>query len=116
MKIFKIRALMQLTLYVFFLLALTLVSANAEWLACDIPAEDQGVTQYAVVMNGGDETLVPYTLNSTAEYVLLWDVSNITTAQFEISAVNDQGRRSSATPFVLKAAPSPSSGYRLIKD
>jgi hypothetical protein len=75
------------------------------------------------VLDADPEIIIPYRLNTAGTDVLLWDVTYLDAAHFEIWAINDQGRRSDSdpntegnqpVPFDLKAAPPPLSGYRII--
>jgi hypothetical protein len=89
--------------------------AAAEWLGCDIPNPAENVTEYAVIVDSQPEVIVPYRANSAGDAVLLWDITNITNANFAVYAINSQGRRSAVpTPFGLLAAPSGPSGAKIV--
>ena len=92
------------------------ISNAAEWLVCDIPATSQEVTEYAVIINGGPEVIVPYQENAAQDAVLLWDVTSLGSAAFSVFAINSQNRRSAvATPFDLLSKPSGPAAIRLIQ-
>ena len=89
--------------------------STADWLGCDIPDAAQDVTEYAVIIDGGAEVIVPYQENAAQDAVLLWDISSISNANFSVFAINSQGRRSAIpTPFDLLAKPSGPVGVKIV--
>jgi hypothetical protein len=103
----------KLLVYLVIILLAFAFNANAEWIGCD-PAND--VAEVVIVVDGQEST-IPYQLNSTGTAVLLLDIDNISTANLIVYFVNDQGRRSDpSVPFDLKARPSTGTGFRIVRE
>jgi len=89
------------------LFVLPQISIAVEWLACDVPDPAQNVTEYAIVIDSQPEVIVPINVSTQHNAVLLYDVTALNTANFEVFSINNQGRRSETpSPFVLLVKPS----------
>ncbi len=110
------KKLILMTLMLLAIVSFVSAANAAEWLACDIPDAAQDVVSYAVIVDSDPEVIVPYLVNLTLNVIILWDITALDTAHFEIYAINSQGRRSASAPFDLRAAPLPPSGFRIIPE
>lgn len=108
----------QIILIMIVIVAVFMFSNNAqaadEWLACDPPAET--ISGYNVIFNGASAVFVPFQLSLSGNDSLLWNITGIDSATFEIQAINDQGRKSDFIPFVLNPKPKDASGFRTIEE
>jgi len=99
-------------------------AAYAEWLVCDVPdktIEGNDVVRYAVKIDNSAWAMVDYTEGVdplTGEtVVLVWDISEIENAHFEVYAVGVDGRWSAeSTPFDLVPGPLNLNGLRIIQE
>lgn len=108
--------MMKKIIFISLILLIPQLAASQEWLGCDIPDPLEEVAEYAVIVDGAAEVIVPYQENTANDAVLIWDISSLTNAAFSVFAINSQGRRSVvATPFDLLAAPSGPVGPRIVR-
>ena len=100
---------------IIFLLLFAGYSYADEWLAAAVGDVDQRAVAHAVVVDGQPEVIVERQLSRNGRYVLFWNVTDIETAQFEIWAIDAQGRRSKdSAPFELLAGPIVQSDFKII--